>query len=548
MAANVRRAKACMRCRQQKLKCDAVDRFPASCSRCAKQILICDFRDDFVRVSKRQRLESLENEISLLKQQINAPAASSSSVSPKGAKGPFSQTAAHSWEANDAIESNAIVPSVPVAATIAISKGSGNRETVSFTAQTLGNVTLTSEDITQLYEIFFNSYHPHFPFLTHLQSWNLTQLEEAQPLFWAIMFTAAQSNYRLHEVLHPHVRQLASDITLYGARSVHLVQALLVLSLWPLPARKQLDETAWLHIGVAIQIGYQIGLSRLEYIHEFTSQPQTPTMILEKRDTWIACFVVAYWLSVKLGVPSPLREDGLPPTFVRRLSPLWQYVRIASEGQRMLLTIANSSSSHSGLVDVRVRQDILHEFQKQLAALSVEDASNWALNAEIDFLMTRQSLNSIALDDEFEESVYTECAVQLKVDAIKIIYLMEQNPNFLSMPQYLHRGLAQSITFLIYLYPILGPDSLSLNSISSGMKLVEPSNLPQGLFLRTKLFLEKLWRLDIQSGKVNFKSRMAANYFYYIVSSTHLAGIAEGVPYSDNELALSWFDEFLLTQ
>lgn len=55
-----RRKFACVECRQQKSKCDAYERAPEPCTKCAKKGVPCVLQKDFRRTYKRARNEAIE--------------------------------------------------------------------------------------------------------------------------------------------------------------------------------------------------------------------------------------------------------------------------------------------------------------------------------------------------------------------------------------------------------------------------------------------------------------------------------------------------------
>ena len=64
---------ACTCCRQQKSKCDALEKHPEPCSRCAAKGLTCELRPDFKRTEKRARLAVIERQFAELRKSFATP-------------------------------------------------------------------------------------------------------------------------------------------------------------------------------------------------------------------------------------------------------------------------------------------------------------------------------------------------------------------------------------------------------------------------------------------------------------------------------------------
>lgn len=85
-AAGVYRArpvKSCTHCRQQKIRCDALDTYPNPCTRCAKMDRKC-LIDPFFKPQKGGQVQSLRDDISSLKQQLAMLQRKSTNASPDG--------------------------------------------------------------------------------------------------------------------------------------------------------------------------------------------------------------------------------------------------------------------------------------------------------------------------------------------------------------------------------------------------------------------------------------------------------------------------------
>jgi hypothetical protein len=79
-------------------------------------------------------------------------------------------------------------------------------------------------------------------------------------------------------------------------REIHsppLVQAYLVLCIWPMPFGAVVDDPSWTYSGIATHKALHIGLHRPRYLKEFyENQPMNPESIRLLRMIWLTCFIV----------------------------------------------------------------------------------------------------------------------------------------------------------------------------------------------------------------------------------------------------------------
>lgn len=171
----------------------------------------------------------------------------------------------------------------------------------------LGDVRLPIEKADQLHERFMTKYLPFLPILT-LKS--ATQLYiKSKLLFWTVILTASLSEPEptLYMSLASLIKQLAIETCwIRTPRLTHVIQALIILSIWPLPNEKVLDDTSYRFIGLAKNLSLQLGLHRGgEFIQEF-SRTQTnlgPDLDLWRTRSWLAVFFCDQFWSSALGLP-----------------------------------------------------------------------------------------------------------------------------------------------------------------------------------------------------------------------------------------------------
>ncbi|KAK6202506.1 fungal-specific transcription factor domain-containing protein [Scheffersomyces amazonensis] len=171
----------------------------------------------------------------------------------------------------------------------------------------LGDVKLPLQKADELHETFMTKRLPFLPIIT---SKSATELyHRSQLLFWAVILTASLSEPEptLYMSLASLIKQLAIETCwIRTPRSTHVIQALIILSIWPLPNEKVLDDCSYRFIGLAKNLSLQLGLHRGgKFIQEFTRTQVSLGPDAEKWRTrsWLAVFFCEQFWSSTLGLP-----------------------------------------------------------------------------------------------------------------------------------------------------------------------------------------------------------------------------------------------------
>lgn len=194
----------------------------------------------------------------------------------------------------------------------------------------LGEVRLTLDKANELHDRFLLKFLPFLPILT---SRSATELySRSQLLFWTVMLTASLSepDPGLYMSLASLIKQLAIETCwIRTPRSTHVVQALIILSIWPLPNEKVLDDCSYRFVGLAKNLALQLGLHRGgEFIQEFSRNQASlgPNSDLWRTRSWLAVFFCDQFWSSTLGLPPSINttdyllenarvDDSLPANF-----------------------------------------------------------------------------------------------------------------------------------------------------------------------------------------------------------------------------------------
>ncbi|THZ06910.1 hypothetical protein D6C93_01266 [Aureobasidium pullulans] len=163
-----------------------------------------------------------------------------------------------------------------------------------------------------LIERYKMKYH-HFysvvpPFM--LEAENLAANSVHEPYLLAAVCTIASKDepswWDTHEACSTHMQQLIAELMYGGIATLGAVEALLVLAEWvPRPpqsmtavGRGEEEQTAWMLSGMAIRMGYLLGIDRTGFVNE--SDPSAPDYI-RKRLAWVGCYMSDRHISVRVG-------------------------------------------------------------------------------------------------------------------------------------------------------------------------------------------------------------------------------------------------------
>ncbi|KAI9698898.1 MAG: hypothetical protein M1820_007319 [Bogoriella megaspora] len=113
----------------------------------------------------------------------------------------------------------------------------------------------------------------------------------------------------LYFPLAASVQAMACDVSSSESRTLHSVQALVLLCCWQLPFGATRNDHSDTFAALACQYGYRLGLHRPKHPgdFEYNAAWDEQTTIL-RRKTWAGCFIVCQGISAT-GIPVPIRFD-----------------------------------------------------------------------------------------------------------------------------------------------------------------------------------------------------------------------------------------------
>lgn len=482
----IMKAKACTSCRQSKLRCDSDTRAPDPCSRCQSMNKRCIFDRAFHSTSKSRRLQELEAEVTRLRQTAGAaPHDGSSLTSPMPT--PTVEPQGQQLES----------PCLP--------------------DKSIGNVTLKAAQVDELFRVFFAQCHPYLPF--SLPASPETIYERCVLLFWVICAVASCPDSS--SGLQAHIQAMIGQIATTSPRSIEVVQALLIMCMWPFPFYSTLGDPSFLYCGLATRIGLQIGLHRPELSHEFSSRSQVLGVSGEvRRTTWMACYIVNQMQASRLGVPIDISVESTLSYAVDLSDPvdiLPTLFRISRMTVQFTTTIGANARNSTGLLAPPTRIDLVRYFSRQLDSLEDNRFNDWSLAVKIAFLTSKLQLWSFVLQEDVPRSEeMVEFYYQAEHDATAMLQVVAEQ-NLARSPFHLARSVLYSALVLIKIIrspfssqPKTLHDQIQLASrcLSSAIR-VEDDHAQ-----RWSRHIQKLVTLQDLKRTLPIRSRMAASLVF----------------------------------
>lgn len=173
--------------------------------------------------------------------------------------------------------------------------------------RTIRHVTLTDEQLTDIYEIYFTSFHPFLPVLS--PDLNYNQYYSLHPLLhWTIVATAAR-RYNPKPGLLMELQQPLEEMVWTTLSQVpqiyHVCKALALLCTWPLPTSSTSQEPTMMLTGAMFQLAMQYGLHRPSHAQDFSRfrVDLREEDIADRLNTWATVNIVAQTVSTGQGQP-----------------------------------------------------------------------------------------------------------------------------------------------------------------------------------------------------------------------------------------------------
>lgn len=428
-----RQIKSCTHCRQHKVRCDASKYYPKPCSRCSKFHLACVVDQNF-KPRKGGQVELLREHLAKIQEQIQTISKGAAgplkaevedleeAISQNSERCPFDQrskresdrsgepyesyksrrintngsippTAIDSYESSDpsslrqlkAIEEDMARPKhdddletgvKEIEASVAERMAAGGRLVPVAGPYCLEDITLQEQKADALHNYFMENCSPYIPIFESNSAGELYARSEF--LFWAVMTTAAigESTSDLYLSLVGPIRRLAAEKSLMATtRSSSVVQALLVLSSWPLPSEKMLEDMSPRYASLAYSMGLQLGIHRGKFIYEFSRNQQLmPNAVKWRSRTWVQTYITQQMVSAASGIPPSMPVDYIIDHAlhdkVHPLSPrIAAFLKISVFYSKLVSIMGSNISTQDGLMDPESRSPTLDLLKTDLSTM-----------------------------------------------------------------------------------------------------------------------------------------------------------------------------------
>ncbi|KAI5194234.1 hypothetical protein E4T39_08725 [Aureobasidium subglaciale] len=317
---------ACTECRQQKARCDAGSHPDQSCSRCRRFDVPCVVSNHFKRQHKHKKLSELEREAEGLRKRLETTETSDEHITaeylpeqtlsamrappafvPSVLSIPLSSPSMPTPFPRSHLSTESSTkykPTTRPANAILIS----SQSTEPTIARSLNGVSLTAEEVDDLFSIYFKAYAPALPILDPHTVPN-TYHAQSKFLFWAIISVACRkAPFYLHlfSALAQSVSELAFLWPATTSKPIHGIQGSLLLLTWPFPRFANTLDVTYPLAGLLIHKAKQAGFHRSRASHEFyfgegKAARLTDPEIAMRKDLWARCVYAYQSISIAKG-------------------------------------------------------------------------------------------------------------------------------------------------------------------------------------------------------------------------------------------------------
>ncbi|KAF1927574.1 C6 zinc finger domain-containing protein [Didymella exigua CBS 183.55] len=440
------RRKACVECRQQKIRCDVEQhKVPHDpCGRCKKMGLECRILPTSTR-NLRQTKAEMRRELEELRWSMRhnqPPGSATDSNYPHSNASPNMDLdrdqSAYSDPSGQTDGSYSLSPGPE--SRPPTRKGSASNGTI---PRMLEGYVLDPKRIDDCFMLFFTQYHPLFPILD--ASLGPNDYYDLSPfLFWTIIVIGSRRYADDPNILDKSsqlITPLAFSSIALRSSPMPVIQGLLLLCTWRLPTNSMYKDMTHLMCGSAVHLATQIGLHISGVGQDFARMPVKKDLEQKvfRARLWLCCVVVSIRTSCAEGIP-PLaesffdcderdREDINPylPTDLQFLHKVYITLlrAIVAMGKTNLQSIK---------CDVRVLRSVISIFDSQLLSLAPSAPSEldtMQLNcARIHVMAFHFFAHPMNPDVDGLSRFYSHC-----ISTINTATAMAQTVNFASVSQ-----------------------------------------------------------------------------------------------------------------
>lgn len=327
-----RRNVACVNCRNSKVRCRSSTVPGQPCQRCAKLQISCLVDKFHKRITKRSKLEQLEQELRSIKQVVHPHGTDAADLkwTPPSPRAPF-QNATESYSRSFAQP----VPQTPTplsepsaAAAPPSARLSEQRPKTGPTqARMLGKHRVSGDDIDWYFDKFLQCFHPALPILRKRDPDEC--YEASSTLFWVVIYVTCRrytTDRVFFRALVDYVEEDISKTLIDPAMGLETAHAALFLCAWPLPTIRLLTDSSTTYISIVMTGIMMIGVHTGRGSHKQFCVGTRKTRVFsdeEAASTWMACCVLAQKISTTSGHPPPSIQHDDTQCRASLDSPFW---------------------------------------------------------------------------------------------------------------------------------------------------------------------------------------------------------------------------------
>ncbi|KAH8117092.1 fungal-specific transcription factor domain-containing protein [Phellopilus nigrolimitatus] len=174
---------------------------------------------------------------------------------------------------------------------------------------------VSTEEVVALFKIFFEHMNVHLGLLDpdfHTPSLVCSR----SPILLTTICAISSKFYSARPDLHPKLsslsRKLAFSVPEQGYKSVEIVQAYLLLSLWGCgPVERFEQDKTWFLLGMGIRMATDLNLHRkTATLGQDTPEGCARDKEVHNRErTWLICYILDRSMSAQMGKPHSIKED-----------------------------------------------------------------------------------------------------------------------------------------------------------------------------------------------------------------------------------------------
>ncbi|KAL4920747.1 hypothetical protein BDW62DRAFT_198631 [Aspergillus aurantiobrunneus] len=250
-------------------------------------------------------------------------------------------------------------------------------------SRTLGGVTLSGDEIDEIFDLFYRQYAQFIPVLDTKSPPNLTH-DQSDFLFWAIIGTASRTcakNPTLFPALVKPITELAFLSPLSGSGPWNIVQGLLLVLNWPFPKEDGGVDIIFPLTGLLLHVAMQYGMHNPVSSHEFykTKHPlPSPVDITHRSELWAYTIITYQRACLMKGQPPRTLPDmahdiNQRKVLYQHMSP---YVRIRMKAQEIVTQCGAAVSGYGVLTltaaDERGLDLLLKAYEQRVCDLHID--------------------------------------------------------------------------------------------------------------------------------------------------------------------------------